>query len=116
MKGLMFVLMVLTTIAVSAQQSGFNYNIKVKSTKGIVKKLNADMTVIELAGNANKRYVASNLPEDFNKDGLHVTFCGLESLIPPYMRMIGTPIQLKIIQVTGKEKKLFKLTKKKFKL
>ena len=108
--------MALLSMSVAAQQSGFNYNIKVKSTKGIVKKLNADMTVIELADNANKRFVASNLPEEFNKDGLHVTFCGLESLIPPYIRMIGTPIQLKTIQVTGKEKKIYKLTKKKYKL
>jgi hypothetical protein len=30
----------------------------------------------------HKRYVASNLPDEFKKDGLHVTFSGLEAPIP----------------------------------
>jgi hypothetical protein len=66
--------------------------------------------------NPNKRYIASNLPEEFKSEGLHVTFSGLEAPIPPYIRMAGTPIKLKTIKVSNKERKSFKLTKKKYKL
>lgn len=98
-----------------AQNSGFDYKTPLKNKIGIVKKLNEDMTVITQKGNENIRYVANNLPFEFNKDGLEVKFNALESAIPPYIRMTGRPIQLQCIKVSNSDKKKFDLTKRSYK-
>jgi|JI8StandDraft_1071087.scaffolds.fasta_scaffold697870_1 hypothetical protein len=116
MKRIISVVFIFFTLSSFAQTGGFDFKIPVRNVKGIVKRLNSELTVIELVKNPNKRYVASNLPDEFKKEGLHVTFSGLEAPIPPYIRMAGTPIKLKSIKVTTKEQKSFKLTKKKYKL
>ena len=116
MKRIISIVFILFTLSSFAQTGGFDFKIPVRNVKGVVKQLNSDLTVIELVKNENKRYVASNLPDELKKDGLYVTFSGLEAPIPPYIRMAGTPIKLKCIKVTSKEKKSFKLTKKKYKL
>ncbi len=116
MKRILSIVFVFFTLSTFAQSAGFDFKIPVRNVKGVIKKLNEELTVIELLKNANKRYVASNLPDEFKKEGLHVTLSGLEAPIPPYIRMAGTPIKLKSIKVTTKEQKSFKLTKKKYKL
>lgn len=98
-----------------AKDGGFDYKIPLKHKIGIVKKLNEDMTVITQKDNENIRYVANNLPFEYNKEGLEVKFNALESAIPPYIRMIGRPIQLQCIKVSNSEKKKFDLTKRSYK-
>jgi hypothetical protein len=98
-----------------AQNSGFDYKTPLKKKIGIVKKINEDITVILQKGNDNIRYVANNLPFEYMKDGLEVKFNALESDIPPYIRMVGRPIQLLCIKVSSKEKKKFDLTKRSYK-
>ncbi|MFN8316905.1 MAG: hypothetical protein U0T32_10695 [Chitinophagales bacterium] len=116
MKRILSIVFIFFALSSFAQTGGFDFKIPVRNVKGVVKKLNSELTVIELVKNENKRYIASNLPDEFKKDGLQVTFSGLEAPIPPYIRMAGTPIKLKSIKVTTKEMKSFKLTKKKYKL
>ncbi len=107
-------LLLITAVCNATFAEDFDFKIPVKATKGIVKVLGEDLVVIELADNANKRYVARNLPNEFKKNELRVTFSGLESSIPPYIRMAGTPLYLLCIKADKSDVKKFALLKSKY--
>lgn len=114
MKRLIFILLLLTNAAFAFAQDGFEKATDLGKTKGIVKMI-GDSYVIEDAANNGKRWVAVNMPEEFKKEGLEVTFSGEEGVIPPNVRLMGTPLKLEKIAVTCKVKKKMKLNKRKYK-
>ncbi len=75
---------------------------------------NGLLFVLVPADNPNQRYIADNMPADFKKEGLLVTFNGDVGKIPPNVRMMGTPLHLKCICITAAEKKKHSLMKKKY--
>lgn len=88
---------------------------KVKSLKGIkatVKVLNETQTVIVPDSDPNQRYVATDLPAELRKDGLHLSIDGDVGAIPPNVRMIGVPFHITCIKVTSSDRKKYKLSKK----
>lgn len=88
---------------------------KVKSLKGIkvtVKVLNETQTVIVPDTDPNQRYVATDLPAELRKDGLHLSIDGDVGAIPPNVRMIGVPFHITCIKVTSSDRKKYKLSKK----
>ncbi len=106
------VLFVFTT---KAQDWSFGYDRTITNVKGIVHFLNdKELVVIVPDDNPNQRYIASNLPEEYKKEGLHVTLSGDVGKIPPNVRMMGTPLKLKCICISKAEQKKFKLKKRKY--
>src|SRR5690242_16070486 len=100
-----------------AQSQDWPYAIDrtIKNEKGTVKFLeNQDIVVIQPDNNPNGRYISQQLPEEYRKDGLKVTFSGDVGKIPPNFRMVGTPLRLKSIWVSCAEQKKFKIKKRKY--
>lgn len=110
-----FVLL-LSILFLSAQaRFDFQYDHTVTKVKAKVEVMdNGQLFVLVPADNPNQRYIADNMPSDFKKDGLHVTFTGDVGKIPPNVRMMGTPLHLKCICITSAEKKQHGLKKKKY--
>lgn len=115
MKKLQMVVLLLAIVFTGKSQS-WNYEIArtIANVKGTVKILEDKETVVIVPdNNATGRYISQQLPEEFKKDGLKITFSGDVGKIPPNFRMLGTPLKLKSVWVTCKEQKKFKLKKKK---
>ncbi len=112
-KAICILLLAVASLQLSAQTT-FQ---KVKSVKGIkvtVKAQGADMFVVIPDTQPNQRYLASDLPEELRKDGLHLTIDGDIGAIPPNVRMIGTPFHITCIRVSAADKKQYKLNKRKW--
>jgi len=116
MKKLPVILIVLfTTLVAQAQDWSFGYDHSISNVKGVVKFLDNKETVVIIPNdNPNGRYIASNLPEEYKVEGLKVTFSGDVGIIPPNVRMLGTPLKLKNISVCKCEQKKYKLKKRKY--
>lgn len=106
-----FFLLLFTSSQLLTANDGFDFKTPVKRMKGTVKKLNEDLTVI-ISEDESRRFVVSNLPDEYNKNDLKVRFSGLEAAPPPYMKLAGTPLKLTKISVTSEQKRLFDLNKK----
>ncbi len=114
MKKIATLIMILAFVIGTQAQNEFKKVGTLKATKGIVKVLAEDMVVITVDGE-NQRYMANNLPDEYKKDGLHVTFSGEIGEIPSNVRMAGTPFKIGTIKVTLKDKKKLQLNKRKYK-
>ncbi len=102
-------------LVIQAQGLDFSWEKKIKNVKATVKVLeNGELFVIVPDSNANIRYISQQLPEEFKKDGLKVTFTGWEGKIPPNVRMMGKPLKLECICVTKSEQQKFKLKKRSY--
>lgn len=100
---------------VKSQDWGYEIDYMVTNEKGTVKFLeNQEIVVIVPDKNPTGRYISNQLPEEYRKDGLKVTYSGDVGKIPPNFRMLGTPLRLKCICVSSKEQKKFKLKKRKY--
>jgi hypothetical protein len=96
----------------SAQNLDFTWETKVANVKATVQILaNKETVVLVPESNANMRYISAQLPDEYKKEGLKVTFNGWLGKIPPNVRMMGTPLKLTKIWVSSTEKKKFKLKK-----
>ncbi len=105
----------LAVFTLSAQQTDFEWEKKIKNVKATVKVMsNGELFVLTPDSNESMRYVSQQLPEEYKKDGLKVTFTGWEGKIPPNVRMMGKPLKLESICVSKAEKKKFKLKKSKY--
>lgn len=101
--------------AVKAQPATFEWQNQVKNIKATVKVLNnGELYVLVPDNNSSMRYISEQLPQEYKKDGLQVTFSGWEAKIPPYMRMMGKPLKLTCICVSKAEKKKYSLGKLKY--
>jgi hypothetical protein len=112
-KAIVVVMLVVVAVKLQAQTT-FQ---KVKSVKGIkvhVQALNATQMVVIRDDQPNQRYVATDLPEELRKDGLHLSLDGDIGAIPPNVRMIGTPFRMTCIRVSAAEQKKYKLAKRKY--
>jgi hypothetical protein len=104
-----------TVFATQAQTTNFEWQNLIKNVKATVKVLNdGELYTLVPDSNANMRYISQQLPEEYKKDGLKVTFTGWEGKIPPNFRMMGKPLKLKSICVTKSEQKKFKLKKARY--
>ncbi|MES2619778.1 MAG: hypothetical protein V4615_02925 [Bacteroidota bacterium] len=104
-------------IALSAQSQNWEYDVErtISNVKGTIKFLeNPEIVYIQPDDNPNGRYISNQLPEEYRKEGLKITFSGDVGKIPPNFRMLGTPLRLKSIGVSCKEQKKFKLKKRKY--
>lgn len=103
-------------VSTSFAQTDFEWEREIKNEKGKVTVLaNGETWVIVPDNNPNGRYISQQLPDEFKKDGLPVIYSGWVGKIPPNVRMLGTPLKLKSIKVSGADKKKFKLSKRCYK-
>ncbi len=100
----------------SAQPPNFQYEkTLVKNVKASVKVMNnGELFTIVPDNNPNMRYITEQLPAEYKKDGLKVTFSGYDGIIPPNFRMMGKPLKLKSICVTSAERKKYGIKKAKY--
>lgn len=82
-----------------------------ESTRKIVGKLagieanvtflnnDGSIVVIVPVGDQTKRFTACNLPKEYQKDGLSITFSANEHEIYPNERLVGTPIEFTTLKV-----------------
>jgi hypothetical protein len=73
---------------------------EVNNATGTVQRVSpgADWYVIVPDHDPTERFLPKNLPDDFRKDGLRVLFSGTIGEIPPNVRLVGTPFELKQIE------------------
>ena len=98
-----------------AQDWNYEKNADVKGLKATVEILNdGEMIVLNPDGNPSGRYISLQLPKEYKVAGLHVTINGYTGKIPPYVRMMGTPLYITKIWINKAEKKKYKLSKCKY--
>lgn len=94
----------------NAQTTNFEWQKELKKANATVKVI-GELFVIVPDDNTNMRYISQQLPEEYKKDGLKVSFTGWEGIIPPNFRMMGKPLKLKTICAAKGGKKKYKLKK-----
>lgn len=106
------------TALVFAQDGGeyqWEWEREVSNVKAKVLLLEGgELWVIIPDDNSNTRYISRQLPEEYKKDGLAITFNGWIGKIPPHIRMMGTPLKLTKVWVSCTDKKKLKLKKAKY--
>jgi len=96
----------------NAQTTNFQWEKELKKANATVRVLdNGELFVLVPDDNANMRYISQQLPAEYKKDGLKVSFTGWEGIIPPNFRMMGKPLKLQSICAAKGEKKKYKLKK-----
>ncbi len=113
MKYLLAIVCMVVSVSLSAQ-TDFEWERKISKVKATVNSLGDEIFVIKPEGDGSNRYISQQLPEEYKKEGLKVTFTGMVGKIPPNFRMMGTPLKLISISVAGKEMKKFGLKKCKY--
>ena len=108
-------IVVVLVMALATRAQDFVPDRTIKHVKATVQIL-GDGTTAVLVPDDNKsgRYLSTQLPEDYKKEGLKVTISGVVGKIPPNFRMMGTPLKLTCICVTKAEQQKFKLKKRKY--
>lgn len=111
MKSIVFGALMLFSTALFAQDD-WEWEREVSNVKAKVVLLeNGETWVIVPDDNENMRYISRQLPEEYKKNGLAITFNGWIGKIPPHVRMLGTPLKLTKIWVSCADKKQYKLKK-----
>lgn len=114
-KSIAIIAVLLSVFTAKTQDWSFGYDRTITNVKGVIHFLNNnELVVIIPSDNPNQRYISSNLPEEYKKEGLKVTMSGDVGKIPPNVRMMGTPLKLKCICITKTEQKRFALKKRKY--
>lgn len=108
--------LLLCTVFVSAQADDqWEWERQVSNVKAKVSKTEGgELWIIMPDDNPNTRYISQQLPEEYKKEGLAITFNGWIGKIPPHVRMMGTPLKLTKVWVTCAEKKKHGLKKSKY--
>ncbi len=101
-------------LSAKAQDWNYSYDRTITNAKAVIHFLNEETVVIIPDSNSSQRYIAHKLPQEYKKEGLHVTITGDAGKIPPNVRMLGTPLKLKCICVTKTEQKKFNLKQRKY--
>lgn len=117
MKKLLSALLLLSAFVTSYAQDEWTYekDKDVNNLRATVQLLNnGEMAVLTPAGNPNGRYVSQQLPKEYRVEGLHVTINGYTGKIPPYVRMMGSPLRITKIWISKSERKKYKLSKCKY--
>ncbi len=115
-KNMLWIMLLCTTAQlVSAQTDSWEWIREVNQVKAKMKLLeNKETWVIIPDDNQNMRYMSQQLPEEYQKDGLAITFNGWIAKIPPNVRMLATPLKLTKVWVSCSDKKKYKLKKGKY--
>jgi hypothetical protein len=112
MKRLVVMVSLLWGVVVVTAQDDWEWERQVSNVKAKISLLeNGETWVIVPDDNANMRYISRQLPEEYKKDGLAITFNGWIGKIPPHIRMLGTPLKLTKVWVNCADKKKYKLKK-----
>ena len=112
-KGMVIAQMVLL-LSMAAYAQDFEWYKKLSKVQATIRFLEDKQTVVIVPLNnpREQRYISLQLPEEFKKEGLLVTFNGFEGKIPPNFRMLGTPLKLTAIWVSKEEQQKHKLQKR----
>ena len=103
------------TFAQSAGEYQWEWERKVSNVKAKVTLLEGgELYAIVPDDNPNTRYISQQLPEEYKKNGLAITFTGWIGKIPPHVRMMGTPLKLTKVCVKAADKKKHALKKAKY--
>jgi hypothetical protein len=114
MKSIVFGVLMLFAATLFAQDD-WEWEREVSNVKAKVVLLeNGETWVIVPDDNENMRYISRQLPEEYKKNGLPITFDGWIAKIPPHIRLLGTPLKLTKVWVTCADKKKYKLKKGKY--
>lgn len=114
MKSLLVSLLLLVSVNIFAQDD-WEWEREVSNVKAKVVLLeNGETWVIVPNNNENMRYISRQLPEEYKKNGLAITFNGWIGKIPAHVRMLGTPLKLTKVWVGCADKKKHKLKKCKY--
>lgn len=98
-----------------AQNWTYEKDKDVTNMKATVQLLNdGEMAVLNPDGNPSGRYISEQLPKEYKVEGLRVTINGYTGKIPPYVRMMGSPLYITKIWISKAEKKKYKLSKCKY--
>lgn len=116
MKKLLAVFFLLTACTLTKAQSWtYEKDKDVKNLKATIQLTNNGETAMIIPNdNSSGRYVSEQLPKEYRVEGLKVTINGYTGKIPPYVRMIGSPLYISKIWISKAEKKKHKLTKCKY--
>jgi hypothetical protein len=73
---------------------------KIINERGTIQQLSANQQwyIIAPDFDPTTRFLPSNLPDEFKRDGIRIIFSGEIGEIPPNVRLIGTPLHLKAIK------------------
>lgn len=116
MKKLITVTLWLCSVLVAHAQNDFEWEKAVRNVKATVKVLEDKETfVLVPEAESNKRYISAQLPAEYKKDGLQVTYNGMIGKIPPHVRMLGTPLKITKIWISRTEKKKHNLSNRCYK-
>lgn len=111
----LFILLVFAVSFLFGQDTQFEWEKKLEKWKGKVTVLEDKETwVIIPDNNPNGRFISQQLPEEYKKEGLKISFNGWRGIIPPNFRMLGTPLKLNCICITKSEQKKFGLKKRSY--
>ncbi|MBS1612976.1 MAG: hypothetical protein JST49_09160 [Bacteroidetes bacterium] len=115
MKRLLAALLMLVVANSYAQNWTYEKDKDVTNMKATVQLLNdGEMAVLNPDGNPSGRYISEQLPKEYKVEGLRVTINGYTGKIPPYVRMMGSPLYITKIWISKAEKKKYKLSKCKY--
>lgn len=104
-----------TVVSARAQLTDFVPDKTVKKVNATVKAMaSGESFVIVPDDNNSGRYITAQLPQEYKKDGLKITFSGVVGKIPPNVRMMGTPLKLTSVCVSKAERKKYRITKAKY--
>lgn len=95
-----------------AQVTDFEWHKKVNKVKATIKFLeDKETAVIVPDGSSSMRYISAQLPGEYKKDGLKVTYSGWLGKIPPNVRMMGSPLKITKICISKAEAKKYDIKK-----
>ncbi len=96
-------------------QDDFEWNRPVPRQKGkIVLTEDRETAMIFPDENPNMRYISRELPPACRVQDLQLEFSGTAGKIPPYIRMLGTPLRLDYIKVSRADRKRLHLRSRVF--
>lgn len=109
------IIVMLLVVAFATRAQDFVPEKTIKNVKATIQILgDGTTTVLVPDDNKSGRYLSAQLPEEYKKEGLKVTFSGVVGKIPPNVRMMGTPLKLSCICITKSEQQKHTLSKRKY--
>ena len=115
MSKLLFILLCLLPASGLHAQEDFEWTRPVPRQKGkVVLSEDREVAMIFPDENPNMRYISRELPPACRVQDLVLEFSGTAGKIPPYIRMLGTPLRLDYLKVSRADRKRLHLRSRVF--
>ena len=101
----------ITTTAM-AQEFEYEVDRELAKEKIVMKDMGGGLFIAQSELESNKRYMITNLPEEYRVDGLRLVCWGMLGKIPPAARLAGTPMYVTKIKAIKGYKELGVMTRK----